>query len=323
MTERRYIFGPVPSRRLGFSLGVDLVPYKTCSLDCLYCQLGPSDKTTLERREYVPIAEVLAELREVLMEGGRIDWITLSGSGEPTLNLKIGELIPEIKKLTKIPVAVLTNGTLLTYPEVMEALWETDLIVPSLDAGSEKVFRRINRPYPELSLEKLVRGIADFAAGFSGEVWLEVMLAKDINDSGDELEKIARQIKIIRPEKVQLNTVVRPPANAEARALDQDQLRSAQELLQSRLGPIPVEIVAGFSGKRGKVVDKDIRLAILIYLKRRPATLEDLSATLGLHRNEVIKYLGHLLDEGRLKERLSGKEKYFVSSPDNTSESRA
>ena len=314
MTERHYIFGPVPSRRLGFSLGVDLVPYKTCTQDCLYCQLGPTDKTTLERKEYVPIVEVLAELREVLREGGRIDWITLSGSGEPTLNLKIGELIPEIKKLTKIPVAILTNGTLLIYPEVREALREIDLVVPSLDAGSEENFRRVNRPYPELSLKKLVRGTADFAAGFSGQVWLEVMLLKDINDSGDELERISRRIKTIRPENVQLNTVVRPPADAEARALDHDQLRAAQKFLQSQLVSIPVEIVAGFSGKRDKVMNEDIRMAILTYLKRRPATLGDLSATFGLHRNEVIKYLGHLLEEKKIKERLSGREKYFVCS---------
>ena len=311
MTEKHYIFGPVPSRRLGFSLGVDIIPYKVCSLNCIYCQLGPTGETTLERREYVQIDTVLRELEETLKQGGRIDYITLSGSGEPTLNSRIGDLIPAIKKLTTIPVALLTNGTTLIYPEVRKALQELDLVVPSLDAGTEEVYQLINRPGLGLDLDGLVQGIADFTAGFPGQVWLEVMLLKGVNDSEDELEAIARRIAVIRPEKVQLNTAVRPPAEAGVRALDSGQLEKTRLFLQSRIGPIPVEVVAGFSGQREEAVDKDIRVAILAYLERRPATPADLSATFGRHRNEIVKYLGHLLDEGLIKEEYTGSEKYY------------
>lgn len=310
--EKRYIFGPVPSRRLGFSLGVDIIPYKVCSLNCIYCQLGASGGTTLERREYVQIDKVLRELEETLQQPGRIDYITLSGSGEPTLNSRIGDLIPAIKKLTTIPVALLTNGTTLVRPEVREALWELDLVVPSLDAGTEKIYRLINRPCAGLDLDGLVRGISDFVAGFSGQVWLEVMLLKGINDSDDELEAIARRIGEIQPDKVQLNTAVRPPAESGVGALGPEELEKARIFLQSRISSIPVEVVAGFSGKREDAEDKDIRTSILTYLERRPATSEDLSATFGLHRNEIVKYLGHLLDDGLIKEECKGATKYFL-----------
>ncbi|MFH1037715.1 MAG: radical SAM protein [PVC group bacterium] len=306
------IFGPVPSRRLGFSLGVDLVPYKTCSLDCVYCQLGPTPETTLERKEYEPVKEILSELKEVLKEGGRIDWITLSGSGEPTLNREIGALIPGIKKLTSIPVAVLTNGTLLAHPEVREALAFADLVVPSLDAGIEGTFERVNRPHRGISLDGLTRGIAAFTAGFRGRVWLEVMLLRDLNSSGKELEALARRIRLINPEKVQLNTAVRPPAEAGVGALDEQALEEARRFLQSRVEPIPVEVVAGFQGRREEAVSDDVEAAVLAYLKRRPATPDDLSAVFGLHRNEIIKYLGHLLDEGMIKEEYTGSEKYYI-----------
>ncbi|GAH73760.1 unnamed protein product, partial [marine sediment metagenome] len=225
---------------------------------------------------------------------------------------RIGDLIPAIKRLTTIPVALLTNGTTLIYPEVRKALQELDLVVPSLDAGTEEVYQLINRPCTGLDLDGLVQGIADFTAGFPGQVWLEVMLLKGVNDSEDELEAIARRIAVIRPEKVQLNTAVRPPAEAGVGALDPEQLEKARLFLQSRIGPIPVEVVAGFSGRREKVVNKDIRMAILTYLERRPATLADLSATFGPHRNEIVKYLGHLLDEGMIKEEYTGSKKYYI-----------
>ena len=312
MEDKHYIFGPVPSRRLGFSLGVDIIPFKICSLNCIYCQLGPTPETTLERREYIQIDTVLRELEEILKKPGQIDYITLSGSGEPTLNSRIGDLIPAIKKITKIPVALLTNGTTLIQAEVREALHELDLVVPSLDAGTEEVYQVINRPVTGLNLEGLTQGIMEFTAGFPGQVWLEVMLLKGINDFDDELKAIARRISVIRPDKVQLNTVARPPAESDANPLNSEEMTRARSILQARLGNLPVEIVAGFSGKREGVMDKDISTDILTYLERRPATLADLSATFGLHRNEIVKYLGHLLDEGLIKEGYRGDIKYFL-----------
>jgi len=308
------IFGPVPSRRLGFSLGVDLVPYKTCTLDCVYCQLGSTGRTTRRRAEYAPLDEVLAELGEKLGEGGRIDWITLSGSGEPTLHAGIGLLIPEIKKLSPIPVAVLTNGTLLGLPEVRAALAAADLVVPSLDAGTEAVFAGVNRPHTGITLEGLTSGIARFTAGFSGRVWLEVMLLGGINDSPSELEAIAARIRRIAPERVQLNTAVRPGAEAAVSALDPRELERARLFLGARVNPVPVEVVAGFSGRREGAADRDLAAAIGDYLKRRPATVEDLAAVFGIHRHQVIKYLGHLKDAGKAREVASGGRKFFAAS---------
>ncbi len=311
MNKDKRIFGPVPSRRLGFSLGVDIVPFKCCSLDCVYCQLGLTTDKTLQREEYVSPEFILAELETVLKKGGRLDYITFSGSGEPTLNSKIGEMIRRVKELTDIPVAVLTNGTLLSDPEVREELSAADLVVPSLDGGTEEAFRKVNRPHPDLSLEKIVRGIADFTSGFPGSVWLEVMLVRGVNDSDFELGEIANKIAAINPDKVQLNTVVRPPAEAEAHPLGPKEMDRARNFLQSRLDKIPVEVVADFQGKREQVLKEDIRESILTYLKRRPATLDDLSATFGLHRNEIIKYLGHLLESGDIAEERIGEKKYF------------
>ena len=175
-TVYRHVYGPVPSRRLGRSLGIDLVPFKTCTYDCVYCQLGRTTNKTIDRQEYVPIKDVLTELEQKLAAGDIPDYISLAGSGEPTLNLGIGRLIAEIKSLTDIPVAILTNGSLLWMPDVQDALMAADLVLPSLDAGDEHLFQYVNRPHEEISFERMVDGIATFTRRFPGEVWLEILL---------------------------------------------------------------------------------------------------------------------------------------------------
>ncbi|MCK4625431.1 MAG: radical SAM protein, partial [Phycisphaerae bacterium] len=168
-----YIFGPVPSRRLGRSLGVDLVPFKTCSYDCIYCQLGRTTNKTIQRKEWVPLDDVVAELKTNL--SSQPDYITLSGSGEPTLYSRTGELIDRIKAVTDVPVAVLTNGSLLWNQEVCAQLMNADLIVPSLDAGDEMMFRAVNRPHEDISFEKMLKGLIEFRREYQGQYWLEVM----------------------------------------------------------------------------------------------------------------------------------------------------
>jgi len=311
MKRKSYIFGPVPSRRLGFSLGVDITPYKTCTLDCVYCQLGATTDRTVERKNYVPAKAVLNELKTVLDRGERIDYITFSGSGEPTLNFRIGEMIRRVKEITAIPVAVLTNGTLLYDSVVREELAAADLVVPSLDAGTEAVFQKVNRPHPGLSLEKLVQGTADFTAAFPGKVWLEVMLVRGVNDDKKELAEIARQIKIIRPERVQLNTVVRPAAEKGARSLDPAGMEAARSFLQSVVGRIPVEVVTSFTGEEREKGGGGPE-AVAEYLKRRPGTLEDLAAALGIHRNVLVKYLARLVESGDIREEFRDSKKYFM-----------
>jgi len=190
-----HVYGPVFSRRLGHSLGLDLVPLKVCSYDCLYCQLGRTTELTADRREYVRAKTIVAEVESLHAGGVRPDYITVSGSGEPTLHSGLGKIIRRIKEVTSIPVAVLTNGSLLWRPEVRRAVGRADLVLPSLDAGDERMFRRINRPHPSLTFETMLTGLQGFVTEYPGEVWLEVFLTNGINADRGHVEKIAAYLR--------------------------------------------------------------------------------------------------------------------------------
>ncbi|MBN2251771.1 MAG: radical SAM protein [Candidatus Altiarchaeota archaeon] len=304
MTAYRHLFGPVPSRRLRSSLGVDIVPYKVCSLDCIYCQLGRTTEKTLERKEYVPVKEVFPEIREFLAAGGKCDYITLSGSGEPTLNSAMGEVIKEIKKLTEIPVAVLTNSTLMTNEAVRRELSFADLIVPSLDAATQGVFEEINRPAPGIRVEDIIDGLVEFKKTYKAGMWLEVMLVSGINDSQTELDEIRKAIKLIGPDRVQLNTVIRPPAEKYAKPL-------SPERMEEIAGFLNAEVIAEFDRHRVSAYSGDVEEQITELLKRRPCTVSDISSALGLHVNEVLKYIETLEKDDVIEsKRMDGKEYY-------------
>jgi wyosine [tRNA(Phe)-imidazoG37] synthetase (radical SAM superfamily) len=209
--SRRYLFGPVSSRRLGRSLGVDLIPYKTCPYDCVYCECGPTTSHTSRRREYVPTYEVIAELDQFLSTSPGLDFITFSGSGEPTLHIGLGEIIGFLKRrYPEYRVAVLTNAALLSDPAVRSALLHADVVAPSLDAVSDDVFRKIDRPCPGISITDIISGLCKFRREFSGEIWLEIFIVPGINDSLSGLEQFCRVIAAISPDRVQLNTLDRP-----------------------------------------------------------------------------------------------------------------
>ena len=301
-----YVFGPVPSRRLGRSLGVDLVPYKTCTYDCIYCQIGRTTNKTSHRQSWGAIDEILSQIGAKLSL--KPDFITLSGSGEPTLCTRIGELIQRIKAITDIPVAVITNGSLLCLARVREALKEVDLVVPSLDAGSDEVFQVINRPCPDISFEEMLEGLIKFRQQFSGQYWLEVFILAGINDSKTEIQKLADCIKLIKPDKVQVNTVSRPPAESFARAIDKETLEIIAKSLADN-----AEIIADFQAdhtQQGFVVQIE---NILEMLKRRPCSVEDISAGLGIHRNEVVKYIEELLKQGKIKPEQQAQSLYYIA----------
>jgi wyosine [tRNA(Phe)-imidazoG37] synthetase (radical SAM superfamily) len=301
-----HIFGPVPSRRLGLSLGVDVVPFKTCSYDCVYCQLGKTTQKTHNRREYVSSEAILDELQQRLASGVKADFITFSGSGEPTLNIGLGDMIRKVKGMTQIPVAVLTNGSLLWQRELREELALCDLVVPSLDAGSVEVFERINRPCEQVSFEMMLDGLESFVRGFEGRVWLEIMLIKGVHTEL-ELENIRRILSRLDVEKVQLNTVVRPPAEVGTQALALEEL----EDMASFLGE-GVEIVAPFQDREVEGCQyPHLDLAILELLARRPCTIGDISNALGVHRNEVVKFIGHLATVGKINAVRQGHEDYW------------
>jgi wyosine [tRNA(Phe)-imidazoG37] synthetase (radical SAM superfamily) len=287
----KYVFGPVPSRRLGRSLGVDLVPFKTCTYDCIYCQLGRTTCKTIERKERVPLGAVLEELDRRL--GSRPDYITLSGSGEPTLFSRLDELIAAIKSRTQIPLAVLTNGSLLWMDEVQRELLDADMVIPSLDAGGAEVYRLVNRPHEVISFERMLGGLISFRRRFHGKFWLEVFLIGAYTTSSDELAGIRRCVELIKPDRVQLNTATRPPAESYAVPVSEDRLRA----IANTFAP-PAEVIGEYQ-EGGHVSDLTVgRQEILALVERRPCSVQDIAEGLGMPSPEVAKHLESLLADG-------------------------
>jgi wyosine [tRNA(Phe)-imidazoG37] synthetase (radical SAM superfamily) len=229
----KYVFGPVPSRRLGKSLGIDPVPLKTCNWNCVYCQLGRSKPLTNERREYFPREEIIVEVEQALAshEPGQIDWVTLVGSGETTLHASIGWLIRQVKSLTRLPVAVITNGSLLYLPEIRSELSSADAVLPSLDAGNAKLYRKVNRPHPEVSFKRLTDGLVAFRREYQGKLWVEVMLVRGINDTEAALSEIAAVLKHIQPDEVHILQPTRPPVETWVQPSDEEGLLRACAIL--------------------------------------------------------------------------------------------
>jgi wyosine [tRNA(Phe)-imidazoG37] synthetase (radical SAM superfamily) len=299
-----YVFGPVPSRRLGRSLGVDLVPFKTCTYDCIYCQLGRTTRKTVERREWVPLDEVAAELQEGL--ASRPDYVTLSGSGEPTLHSRVDDLIDRIRSLTDIPLAVLTNGSLLWQKEVRRQLLGAHVVMPSLDAGDRSMFNAVNRPHADIAFEQVLEGLIAFRDEYRGQYWLEVFLLGGHTAVPADARKIANCVDRIRPDRVQLNTVTRPPAEDYAVAVGRRHLRE----LAALFNPV-AEVI---TDSRGVHVERGFaatRQAVLELLQRRPCLADDIARGLGIHRNEAAKHVQELLAQG-LVERVSSPQGMYL-----------
>ncbi len=279
----RYIFGPVPSRRLGYSLGIDPLPSKICSYDCVYCEVGRTIQKTIERKEYVPADLILDELFRFLEETRfRIDVITFSGSGEPTLHSGLGYMISKIKERTDIPVAVLTNGSLLWLDEIRQELKVADIVIPSLDAVSPEIFIKVNHPHLSITPDKVIEGEAKFRKIFNGKYWLEVLIVKNVNDKESEYRKIAEAVKLINPDKVQLNTVVRPPGSGRAEPVDVKELEKLQLIIGEK-----AEIIPPFEAKSEKGGNLTLLDNLINMLEIRPCTLDELSAVLGVEKESI------------------------------------
>ena len=304
------IFGPVPSRRLGRSLGVDLVPFKTCTYDCIYCQLGPTTHKTTQRKEYVPLDDVIEALKPRLATDP--DYITLSGSGEPTLYSRIGELIDRIKKLTTIPVALLTNGSLLFLPKVRNDIINADLIVPSLDAGSDTCFQYVNRPHKDIQFDQMLQGLIDLRNEYKGQYWLEVFLLGGMTSTEQEIKKLAQCIQRIAPDRVQVNTVTRPPAESFALPVPKDQLQTFAAQLSEN-----AQVIADYQKVHSQKTFTATRDDILQLLQRRPCSIKDIAEGLALHRNEVVKYVEDLSRLGKIQSETQNNCLYYktISSP--------
>jgi wyosine [tRNA(Phe)-imidazoG37] synthetase (radical SAM superfamily) len=309
----KYIFGPVPSRRLGRSLGIDLVPYKTCTFDCVYCDLGRTTRKTLSRQSYVSPKEIQGELELCLsVLEKKPGYITLSGSGEPTLNDRIREIIQRIKEMTSTPVAVLTNSSLLSLDEVRRNLSEADVVLPSLDAITPALFEYINRPHASLSIEGIISGLIQFRKQYRGQMWLEILFCRGVNDGREETERLKEVVERIEPDRIQLNTPVRPPAEDFAFPLTLPQLEEIRERLGEK-----AEIISEFAAPLGEELNSVKDTEILNLIKRRPCTAEDISKALGLHLNEVVKFLEKLLKEGGVHYRMYEHRGYYESGPTN------
>ncbi len=284
MTTKKYhyLFGPVPSRRLGRSLGVDIIPLKTCTQNCIYCQLGKDSTQTLQRKAYVSIEAVLGELKQKIAAGLEADYITLSGSGEPTLHSQLGELIDNIRKLTDIPVAVITNSTLLSDRDVRQDCRKADVVLPSLDAGDAETFQKMNHPHPDLDFDQFTEGLIRFRAEYTGQLWLEVFFCEGVNTDKVAIDNIAEQIRHINPDKVQINTSVRPIVHAEAARVSEQRLNEIAAYLGES-----VEVITDFSEQTTTTSKRADLQTILETLQRRPCTLDDLCAGLGLSKEQL------------------------------------
>ncbi len=309
----KYLFGPVPSRRLGVSLGVDLVPKKVCSIDCVYCEVGRTTKLSLTRENYISSDKIKTELEHYFKNNPQPDYITITASGEPTLNSNLGEIIRFVKQTKpEVSVALITNGTLLHDSKVREAIKDVDLVLPSLDAATEEVFRRINRPHKDLDFEQYIQGLIDFGKEFTGKIWLEVFILPGYNDSERELSELKKLILKIRHDSVQLNTLDRPGTVANLRGATQDELQQVIDFWKLD----HVEIIAkAKQGNKEQSYRKDTENAILETVSRRPCTLEDLTTILGMCDEEVSKCLNGLVEKN-LVETIEQERGVFYQSKD-------
>lgn len=308
VTTRRYthLFGPVPSRRLGRSLGVDLTPFKTCSFDCIFCQLGRTTTKTLERQEYIPVDAVIAELDAWLKDGGTADVITLAGSGEPTLNSGFGRVIEFVRGASRIPVALLTNGSLMRDPDVRAQAARADVVKLSLSAWDPATLAHINRPAPAIDFDRLIEGQRLFRRQFTGELWVEVFLVWGVNTTPRDVSRIAELVKSIAPDKVHLNTAVRPPCEAYAHAVPEARMRALAPLFEPA-----AEVIAEYSREASVGIQAN-EAAIADMVRRRPCTLGQVCQVFGLHRNEAAKYLGALTRTGQVILQRRDGEAYYV-----------
>ncbi|MFP4162962.1 MAG: radical SAM protein [Chitinispirillaceae bacterium] len=310
--EYKYIFGPVRSRRLGISLGVDMVQFKTCTLDCIYCECGATTQLTRERKEYAPAEDVISELDNYLSQNPKLDFVTFGGSGEPTLNSGLGQIVSYLKKNhPERKLALLTNSTFFHIPEVRKEVIPCDLILPSLDAVSDDVFDKINRPAAHVECAVLIEGLASLSREMKGQMWLEVFIVPGVNDTDEELKKFKDAVTRINPTRVQLNSLDRPGTCSWLTPATPQELSE----IASRFQPLPVEIISRNLPETPLEALSDKESTLLSLLKRRPSTLEDLSVSIGTTINNVQKMISSLKPEaGITTKEVEGRIYFCVNS---------
>lgn len=308
----KQVFGPVPSRRLGQSLGIDPVPLKTCNWNCVYCQLGRTQPFVTERKYFYENELILSELQQSLdaHKPGEIDWVTFVGSGETMLHAGLGEIIADVKRMTDLPVAVITNGSLLYLPEVRESILAVDAVMPSLDAGDPVLYHRINRPHPSLTFERLTDGLIALRKAYSGQMWVEVMLVRGENDHEKALRDIAYWLEKIQPDEVHVLQPDRPPAEDWVKPPLPEGLALAHEIL-GKVAKImmPAHGVFDLSG------EEDIIEAIMGIITRHPMKESQLADALAQWSpGDVSETLQTLAESGRAKLVIHDGVRFWTAS---------
>lgn len=292
----KYLSGPIPSRRLGISLGIDLLKSKVCSFDCIYCEVAVTVNKTMERKEYVPADDVLAELREYLVENfNTLDFITFSGSGEPTLHSRIGYIIQEIKKMTDIPVCVLTNSTTINNESVRQELLDADLVKFSVDAVSDELVELIDKPLPGFKMQNIINGIAEFKKEYKGLVWLEILLCRGINDTDEEFDRLVKMVEYINPDKVHINTVARPSMAYSVQPAAPERISRLAELIGHK-----ANVIQPFEKRRDAVLQHGKDHLIENLLQIRACHFEEISRATGLEHQQLTILLTELTDAGKI-----------------------
>lgn len=303
-----HIFGPVPSRRLGLSLGIDPLNCKSCNLNCVYCELGRTIHYVAERKVFVETGELLSELRDYFSRGGKADFLTFSGSGEPTLALNLEEMIDSVKSEFKLPVALITNTTLFTDSNVRNAAAKADVLLPSIDAADESAFIKADRPHQGLKLKYILEGFREFCSMYKGRIWAEVMLVKGINDTKENLEAVAGYLNSLpNIEKIQVNTVVRARAEDYAEPLSREELEAAKKIL----GP-KAEIIGKYSGQ-GFVVTDTVMEAVITAAYLRPMRVQDLLEVINADVREIFESAEKAVRDGKAEKLEMNGEMFYRS----------
>lgn len=312
MKKYTYVFGPVPSRRLGMSLGVDIIPMKTCTFDCVYCQIGRTPKKRINRSSYVPIDAVLKEIKEVLASDTPVDYVTISGAGEPTLNRDIGTLIRRIQEIPGARVAVITNASLLSRPDVRHDLLAATVVLPSLDFGTDAALEKINRPIGGLTAESIFNGLQLFSQAFSGKLWLEIFMVNHFNTSTQEMSALRDQIRKIAPDRIDINTAVRPPRESFVTPLPAEEMEKIRAFFGEK-----ANVIANFKQSAKKELNTVDAARIMDSLERRPQTATDLATALKVNIVQLEKLLQQLSTEEKITGRRHGNALYY-ELPDNS-----
>lgn len=297
MTEAyKYLFGPVPSRRLGQSLGISPIPPKTCNYSCVYCQIGRTTHFTNTREDFYPKEEILGEIKSFIKKNTNFDYITFVGEGEPTLCKSLGWLIDSTKKITNKPIAVITNGALLYDVNLRKELLEADVILPTLDAGTQELFKEINRPIKSLILDQIINGMKNFRSEFKGKIWMEVMLVKDLNDDPENISKIRDILDELNCDRVYVNVPIRPPAERWVEIPEKERIVSICKELKAHN-------IAHYEDEVGFHINDDIdyKDQILKTTTRHPLREDQIISMIALPEKDIRQLLKEMHQEGILR----------------------